>query len=58
MIAQDDMTDREWQLRAALSALLAEINTRCVKSNPAVRLVAIDEALILTAEAVLGESEK
>ncbi len=48
------MTDREWQLRAALSALLAEINTRCVKSNPAVRLVAIDEELILTAEAVLG----
>lgn len=51
------MTDTEWRLRAALSALLNEINTRCVKSESAVRLVAIDEELILTAEAVLGESD-
>ena len=51
------MTDREWQLHAALTALLAEINTRCVKSNAAVRLVAIDEELILTVETVMRAGE-
>lgn len=50
-------TDREWRIRPALSALPDEINTRCVKSESAVRLVAIDEELILTDEAVLGDSD-
>lgn len=51
------MTDREAMYHAALAALLREIDTRCIKSDPAVRLVAIDEELILTAEAVIGESD-
>lgn len=50
------MTDREAMYHAALAALLREIDTRCAKDDPAVRLVAIDEALIASVKSVMGES--
>lgn len=49
------MTDREAMYHAALVALLREIDTRCAKDDPAVRLVAIEEALIASVKSVMGD---
>jgi len=51
------VTDREAMYHAALVALLREIDTRCVKDDASVRLVAIDEALIASVKSVMGESD-